>query len=162
MLLVRNVQWSIENVKLEQFRKETGTWDIFQVGFWVVSFGGLCYTLWNLVRLFIIILKLYWFIHLHPLYQKKRGWWWQRMRWLDKHHWLNDMNLSKLQETVEDRGAWHAAVHEVAKIWTRLSNWVTTILCTRQWAPWGQGWPLTHLSQSTCLLWVLIKCWMSE
>ena len=26
-----------------------------------------------------------------------------------------DMNLSKLQETVKDRGAWHAAVHEVAK-----------------------------------------------
>ena len=29
-----------------------------------------------------------------------------------------DMNLSKLQETVEDRGAWHAAVHEIAKSWT--------------------------------------------
>ena len=29
-----------------------------------------------------------------------------------------DMNLSKLQETVEDRGAWRAAVHGVAKSWT--------------------------------------------
>ena len=29
-----------------------------------------------------------------------------------------DMNLSKLWETVEDRGAWHAAVHGVAKRWT--------------------------------------------
>ena len=29
-----------------------------------------------------------------------------------------DMSLSKLQETVKDRGAWHAAVHWVAKNWT--------------------------------------------
>ena len=29
-----------------------------------------------------------------------------------------DMNLRKLQETVEDRGAWRAAVHEIAKSWT--------------------------------------------
>ena len=33
-----------------------------------------------------------------------------------------DMNLSKLQETVEDRGAWRAAVHGVAKSWTQLSD----------------------------------------
>ena len=33
-----------------------------------------------------------------------------------------DMSLHKLQETVKDRGAWHAAVHEVAKSWTRLSK----------------------------------------
>ena len=33
-----------------------------------------------------------------------------------------DMNLSKLQETVEDREAWRAAVHGVAKSWTQLSD----------------------------------------
>ena len=33
-----------------------------------------------------------------------------------------DMNLSKLQEIAEDRRAWHAAVHEVTKNQTRLSN----------------------------------------
>ena len=33
-----------------------------------------------------------------------------------------DRNLSKVYETVEDRGAWHAVVHEVAKSQTRLSN----------------------------------------
>ena len=31
------------------------------------------------------------------------------------HHWLNGMNLSKLQETVKERKAWHAAVHRVAE-----------------------------------------------
>ena len=34
-----------------------------------------------------------------------------------------DMILSKLQEFVMDREAWHAAVHEVSKSWTRLSDW---------------------------------------
>ena len=39
----------------------------------------------------------------------------QRVRWLDSIIDSMDMNLSKLQEIVEDRGAWHATVHEVAK-----------------------------------------------
>ena len=52
----------------------------------------------------------------------------QKMRWLDSITDSMDMNLSKLQETVEDRGAWCVAVHEVAKCWTQLSDWTTTIL----------------------------------
>ena len=46
----------------------------------------------------------------------------QRKRWLDSISESTDMNLSKLQEIVEDRGAWCAAVHRVAKSWTRLSG----------------------------------------
>ena len=52
---------------------------------------------------------------------KKRKW--KRMRWLDGITDSTDMNLSKLQEIVEDRGARRAAVHEVAKSRTLLSNW---------------------------------------
>ena len=40
----------------------------------------------------------------------------QKMRWLDITTDLMDMNLSKLQEIVEDRGAWHSAVHGVARV----------------------------------------------
>ena len=48
--------------------------------------------------------------------KRRRGW--QRMRWLAGIANSMDMNLSKLQEVVKDRGAWHASVCEVAKSWT--------------------------------------------
>ena len=45
--------------------------------------------------------------------KKKRGW--QRMRWLDSITDSMDMNLSKIQEIVEDWGFWHAAVPRAAE-----------------------------------------------
>ena len=48
--------------------------------------------------------------------KRRRGW--QRLRWLDSITNSMDINLSKLLETVEDRGAWHVTVHEITKSWT--------------------------------------------
>ena len=66
----------------------------------------------------------------------------QRMRWLDGITDSMNASLTELQEVVMDREAWRAAIHEITKSWTQLSN------CTEMNWIWGhsthQGWNSEH------------------
>ena len=87
--------------------------------------------------------------------QEERGR--QRMRWLDGITDSMDMSLSELRELVMDREAWRAAIHGVAKSWTRLSDWTELI------------YPLLHIETngnfkvtrgSVVLTFIKIRCFI--
>ena len=74
----------------------------------------------------------------------------QRMRWLDGIINSMSMNLTKLQETAEERGAWRAAIHGITKSRTRLSDWTNDYLRSQVFNAQWEGlhrappWQLWH------------------
>ena len=95
-----------------------------------------------------------------PEGKRRRGQ--QRIRWIDSITNSMDMNLSKLQEIVEDREAWHAAVHGIAKSQTWLSDWTATTNLLVAW-PLPLHFVCSLLLHRTQIRWLgsrhQLSCW---
>ena len=74
------------------------------------------------------------------------------MRWLNSLTNSTDMNLSKLQEIVENRGAWSAAVHGTAKSQTQRATEERYILCTVGEIRFGNQLSFSKLKFASCVI----------
>ena len=91
--------------------------------------------------------------------KRRRGW--QRMRRLESITDIMDMNLSKLQEIVKDRGAW-LLLPMRSQSWTRLSDWTTATtrdLGKSCWVESGKRTELWDIMPVAMILSHLILCW---